>query len=118
MEDDTVAPSSGGLTALSHRLMSKLSSSATDRPAAANGEATTRSGNLVFSPLCIYSALSLAAAGAWGKTLTVLLDALGAKSRDSLAENVRGVVERALPARTVAHASRTRAACGTTPLFV
>ncbi|CAN6181793.1 unnamed protein product [Urochloa humidicola] len=97
MEDDTVAPSSGGLTALSHRLMSKLSSSATDRPAAANGEATTGSGNLVFSPVSIYSALSLAAAGARGKTLSELLDALSAKSRESLAESVRGVLERALP---------------------
>ncbi|CAN6223952.1 unnamed protein product [Urochloa humidicola] len=98
MEDDAAAPSTGGLTALSHRLMSKLSSSiTTERPAAAEGEATTGSGNLVFSPVSIYSALSLAAAGARGKTLTELLDALGAKSRESLAESVRGVVERALP---------------------
>ncbi|CAL5054409.1 unnamed protein product [Urochloa decumbens] len=90
MEDDAAARSSGGLTALSHRLMSKLSSSPAD------GD-TTKSGNLVFSPVSIYSALSLAAAGARGKTLSELLDALGAKSRESLAESVRGVVERALP---------------------
>ncbi|CAL5090766.1 unnamed protein product [Urochloa decumbens] len=97
MEDDAAARSSGGLTALSHRLMNKLSTSFTsDRPAA-NGEASTKSGNLVFSPVSIYSALSLAAAGARGKTLSELLDALGAKSRESLAESVRGVVERALP---------------------
>ncbi|CAL5049386.1 unnamed protein product [Urochloa decumbens] len=70
--------------------MSKLSSSPAD------GD-TTKSGNLVFSPVSIYSALSLAAAGARGKTLSELLDALGAKSRESLAESVRGVVERALP---------------------
>jgi serpin B len=53
----------------------------------------------VFSPLSIYSALSLAAAGARGSTLAELLDALGAKSRDSLAENVRDMVDRALPGR-------------------
>ncbi|CAN6204052.1 unnamed protein product [Urochloa humidicola] len=98
MEDDaTAAQSSAGLTALSHRLMSKLSSSTTDLPPAAKGETTTKSGNLVFSPLSIYSALSLAAAGARGTTLTELLDALSAKSRESLVESVRGVLERALP---------------------
>jgi serine protease inhibitor len=52
-----------------------LAGGAESRPASADN-------NLVFSPLSIYSALSLAAAGA--------------KSRESLAENVRCMVERAL----------------------
>jgi len=45
----------------------------------------------------MYSALSLAAAGAKGRTLSELLDALSAKSRESLAEDVRCMVERAIP---------------------
>ncbi|CAD6225517.1 unnamed protein product [Miscanthus lutarioriparius] len=53
--------------------------------------------NLVFSPLSIYSAFSLAAVGAKGRTLRKLLDILGAKSRESLAENVCCMVKRALP---------------------
>lgn len=75
--------------------MNRFSSSYKER--LANGE-TTRSGNLVFSPLSIYSALSLAAAGARGTTLSELLDALSARSREGLAENVRAMVEVALPA--------------------
>jgi serpin B len=63
----------------------------------AAGRKSRSAGNLVFSPLSMYSALSLAAAGAKGRTLSELLDALGAKSRGSLAENVRCMVERALP---------------------
>jgi len=65
-------------------------------PAPAGGESRS-AGNLVFSPLSMYSVLSLAAAGAKGRTLSELLDALSAKSRESLAEDVRCMVERAIP---------------------
>lgn len=42
--------------------------------------------NLVFSPMSIYAALSLVAAGACGTTLDELLAVLGAASGDELAE--------------------------------
>ncbi|KAL6890536.1 hypothetical protein ACP4OV_008791 [Aristida adscensionis] len=87
---------SHGLTALSTRLTKQLSAAAKDHPAADGGG--SGSGNLVFSPLSIYSALSMVAAGAQGDTLSELLGALGARFRESLAENVRSVTERALPA--------------------
>jgi serpin B len=85
MDDDGASRcSSGGLSALSHQLMRKFTTANKDcltggvesRPASTNN-------NLVFSPLSIYSALSLVAAVA--------------KSRESLAENMRCMVERALP---------------------
>ena len=41
-----------------------------------------RSGNLVFSPLCLYAALSLWATGARERTLNELLGVLGVPSRD------------------------------------
>ncbi|CAL4907537.1 unnamed protein product [Urochloa decumbens] len=56
--------------------------------------------NLVFSPVSIYAALSLVAAGARGTTLDELLALLGAASRDELAESARGVSERALTDRS------------------
>ncbi|KAL6626513.1 hypothetical protein ACP70R_030239 [Stipagrostis hirtigluma subsp. patula] len=106
-------PSTAGLTALSHRLTKQLSAGK-DCPVAADGE--KRSGNLVFSPLSMYSALSMVAAGAQGNTLTELLDALGAGSRDKLSENVRFMVERALPAggeqKQLEGAPRVEHACG------
>jgi serpin B len=52
--------------------------------------------NLVFSPLSIYAALALVGAGARGRTLQELLDALGAGSRDELAALVGSVVRSAL----------------------
>jgi len=52
--------------------------------------------NLVFSPVSIYTALSLVAAGARGTTLDELLALLGAASRDELAAFARDVAERAL----------------------
>ncbi|CAL5080628.1 unnamed protein product [Urochloa decumbens] len=87
-----------GLAAFSHRLLNKFSSANhNDCPGAGGENGSGSPGNLVFSPVSIYSALSLVAAGAKGRSLTELLDALGAKSRDSLATNVRCMVERAFP---------------------
>ncbi|RLN33573.1 Serpin family protein [Panicum miliaceum] len=95
MEDGARRYSSLGLTAFSHRLMKKFVSAANDCPAA--GGESGRPDNLVFSPLSIYSVLSLAATGAKGSSQRELLDVLGAKSRDSLAANVRYIVQRAFP---------------------
>ncbi|KAM0850513.1 hypothetical protein ACQ4PT_053039 [Festuca glaucescens] len=73
------------LTALTYRLAEQLAvTSAEDH------------GNLIFSPLAIYSALSLVAAGARGSTLDEFLAVLGASSRGELAENVLFVAEHAL----------------------
>uniref|UniRef100_A0A453QQ92 Serpin domain-containing protein n=1 Tax=Aegilops tauschii subsp. strangulata TaxID=200361 RepID=A0A453QQ92_AEGTS len=52
--------------------------------------------NLVFSPLSIYAALSLVAAGARERTLAEMLGVLGARSRDDLAGSVRALAEQAL----------------------
>uniref|UniRef100_A0A8I7B9I5 Serpin domain-containing protein n=1 Tax=Hordeum vulgare subsp. vulgare TaxID=112509 RepID=A0A8I7B9I5_HORVV len=79
---------SDALTALTHRLADQLS--VTREPPS----------NLAFSPLSIYSALSLVAAGARGGTLDELLAVLGASSRDELAENGRFVAEHALADRS------------------
>jgi serpin B len=76
-----------GLSALALRLLSELA------------ETNARS-NLVFSPLSIYAALALTAAGARGATLQEFLDVLGASSRDDLAETVRGLAEQALADRS------------------
>ncbi|TVU18653.1 hypothetical protein EJB05_34762, partial [Eragrostis curvula] len=46
--------------------------------------------NIVFSPLSIYSALALVAAGARGETLDEFLVVLGAASRDELVELIKG----------------------------
>ncbi|XP_037488474.1 putative serpin-Z5 [Triticum dicoccoides] len=55
-----------------------------------------RSGNLVFSPLSVYAALSLVAAGARDRTLDELLGVLGAPSQDFLAGHVRALAEQVL----------------------
>jgi serpin B len=52
--------------------------------------------NLVFSPVSIYAALALVAAGARGATLDELLDVLGARSLEELVELVRGLAARSL----------------------
>ncbi|CAL4952351.1 unnamed protein product [Urochloa decumbens] len=78
-----------GLTAFALRTAKQL----------AEGEGAdgcSKNKNLVFSPLSIYAALALVAAGARGATLDELLALLGAPSRDELAEFARGVAERAL----------------------
>ena len=78
---------SDGLTALALRLSNNFS----------NGE-EHKDQNIMFSPLSIYTALGLVAAGARGTTLDELLAVLGAASRDEVAETVRAVVERVLTA--------------------
>jgi serpin B len=52
--------------------------------------------NIIFSPLSIYTALGLVAAGAQGTTLDEILTVLGASSLEEVAEVVRGVAEIAL----------------------
>ncbi|CAL4994220.1 unnamed protein product [Urochloa decumbens] len=76
-------PNGAALTPFALRLTKHL--------AAANNGA-----NLVFSPLSVYAALAVLAAGARGRTLLELLAALGARSRDDLAALVAAVVARAL----------------------
>lgn len=94
MEDGARRYSSLGLMAFSHRLMKNFSG-ANDCPT--TGGESGMPDNLVFSPLSIYSALSLAAGGIKGSSQRELLDVLGAKSRDGLAMNVRYMVQRAFP---------------------
>lgn len=77
-----------GLTVLSHRLTKEFSSASKPGDGASN---------LVFSPLSIYSALSVVAHGAQGSTLSELLEVLGAKSHEILDNNTRDIVERAVP---------------------
>ena len=79
------AVNSGGLTALALRLSNEFS----------NGE-EHKDQNIMFSPLSIYTALGLLAAGARGTTLDELLAVLGAASRDEVAEIVRTLSEQAL----------------------
>jgi serpin B len=76
-----VSAASAGLTSLALRLTEQLVANKSDR-----------GGNLVFSPLSIYAALALVAAGARGAALDELLALLGAASRDDLAELVRGAL--------------------------
>ncbi|CAN6337945.1 unnamed protein product [Urochloa humidicola] len=80
-----------GLTDFALRLAKRL--------AAGDGTGRENQQNLVFSPVSIYAALSLVAAGALGTTLDELLALLGAASRDELAESARSVAERALADR-------------------
>uniref|UniRef100_A0A0E0F3X2 Serpin domain-containing protein n=1 Tax=Oryza meridionalis TaxID=40149 RepID=A0A0E0F3X2_9ORYZ len=90
-----------GLAALSMRLTKQLSTGGDHLAAAGvqqNGGASKAGpSNLVFSPLSIYSALSVVAAGARGRTQSELLKALGAGSREELAESVAKMMARALP---------------------
>ncbi|TVU10995.1 hypothetical protein EJB05_44553, partial [Eragrostis curvula] len=80
---------SSGLTLFSHRLAKQLSIPTTRNP--------NRPSNLVLSPLSIYSTLSLVAAGARGRTLTELVDTLGAASQELLGDNVRDMLASAIP---------------------
>ncbi|CAO2202892.1 unnamed protein product [Urochloa humidicola] len=87
-----------GLTTFALRLAKQLSKSKGD--------------NLVFSPLSVYAALALVAAGARGETLGELLALLGASSRDELAEFVRPATERALADRSGSGGPLVAFACG------
>jgi serpin B len=95
--------SSAGLEALAFRLTERL---AADAAPAGNGR------NLVFSPLSIYAALALVAAGARGSTLDEILGVVGARSRGELEESVAGVVETALKDESGAGGPRIAFACG------
>uniref|UniRef100_A0ACD6A2K6 Uncharacterized protein n=1 Tax=Avena sativa TaxID=4498 RepID=A0ACD6A2K6_AVESA len=88
-----------GLTAFAVRLLGELAE-------------TSGNGNLVFSPLSIYAALALTAAGARGATLQEFLAVLGARSRDELAEIVRGLAEQALADRSRTGGPRVSFVCG------
>ncbi|KAF8662138.1 hypothetical protein HU200_056331 [Digitaria exilis] len=104
------------LTSLALRLTKQL----------AGGEKRNASGdkNLIFSPLSIYAALGLVAAGARSAALDELLALLvggaSSSSRDELAAFVRAVAERpsptALPPAAAARSSPSRPASGTTPI--
>jgi serpin B len=59
-------------------------------------DAARRNANLIFSPVSVYAALSLVAAGARERTLSELLGALGAPSREDLARSVRVLTEQSL----------------------
>uniref|UniRef100_A0A8I6X8D0 Serpin domain-containing protein n=1 Tax=Hordeum vulgare subsp. vulgare TaxID=112509 RepID=A0A8I6X8D0_HORVV len=71
-----------------------------------------RSGNLVFSPLSVYVALSLWASGARERTLAELLGVLGAPSLDVLIGHVCTLAEQALADRPQTGDSRVSFACG------
>ncbi|KAM0915300.1 hypothetical protein ACQ4PT_010913 [Festuca glaucescens] len=75
-------------------------------------ETGARGSNLVFSPLSIYAAFALTAAGARGATLHEFLSVLGATSRDELADTVRGLAEQALADRSLKGGPRVSLACG------
>ncbi|XBI84419.1 hypothetical protein VPH35_092730 [Triticum aestivum] len=78
---------SDGLTALALRLSKKFS-----------GREEYEGQNIMFSPLSIYTALGLLAAGAQGDTLDEILAVLGATSRDEVAAVMRLVSKHALAA--------------------
>uniref|UniRef100_A0ACD5WAP1 Uncharacterized protein n=1 Tax=Avena sativa TaxID=4498 RepID=A0ACD5WAP1_AVESA len=90
-----------GLTALALRLLGELAETS-----------AASSSNLVFSPLSIYAALALTAAGARGATLQEFLAVLGARSRDELAEIVRGLAEHALADRSLTGGPCVSLVCG------
>ncbi|XP_051201695.1 putative serpin-Z5 [Lolium perenne] len=89
-----------GPTALALRLLGELA------------ETGAHGSNLIFSPLSIYAALALTAAGARGATLQEFLAVLGASSRDELADTVRGLAEQALADRSLKGGPRVSFACG------
>ncbi|XP_047085138.1 putative serpin-Z8 [Lolium rigidum] len=89
---------SGGLAALSAGLSRVLADKHPDS-------------NIVFSPLSIYTALALVAAGARGPTLEEILSVLGARSREELDEFV-GATRDALQDRSGSGGPRFAFACG------
>ncbi|CAN6181795.1 unnamed protein product [Urochloa humidicola] len=97
------ARGAGAMTALALRLVKQFAAAET---AAATGK------NLTFSPLSIYSLLSLVAEGARGATLDELLAFLGAGSRDELTALVRAVAASALADGSRSGGPRVAFACG------
>uniref|UniRef100_A0A0D9XQJ0 Serpin domain-containing protein n=1 Tax=Leersia perrieri TaxID=77586 RepID=A0A0D9XQJ0_9ORYZ len=94
-----------GMTAFALRLAKHLS----DADAAA-GSGNNK--NIVFSPVSLYAALALVAAGARRSTLSELLALLGAASLDELTESVRRAVEVALADESASGGPRVAYACG------
>ena len=78
-----------GLTAFALRLAKRLAVGDAD-------DGGNQNQNLVFSPVSIYTALSLVVAEARGTTLDELLALLGAASRDDLVVFAGDVAERTL----------------------
>jgi serpin B len=68
--------------------------------------------NLVFSPVSVYAALSLVAAGGRERTLSELLGVLGAPSRDDLARSVSELADQALADRSQTGGPLINFACG------
>ncbi|XP_037480286.1 serpin-Z6B-like [Triticum dicoccoides] len=71
-----------------------------------------RSGNLVFSPLCLYAALSLWATGARERTLDELLGVLGVPSWDVHTFHVCTLARQALADRSQTGGQRINFGCG------
>ncbi|KAK1617598.1 hypothetical protein QYE76_023115 [Lolium multiflorum] len=71
-----------------------------------------RSENLIFSPLSVYTALALVAAGARGATLDEILRVLGAQSRGELEELVSLTSADALKDRSESGGPSVAFACG------
>ncbi|CAM0903728.1 unnamed protein product [Alopecurus aequalis] len=92
-------PDSRGLAALSAGLARCLAEENADS-------------NLVFSPLSIYAALALLAAGARGATLDEILRVVGARSRGELKEFVSRVAGDALKDQSDSDGPRIAFACG------
>jgi serpin B len=68
--------------------------------------------NLVFSPLSIYAALALLAAGAGGDTLDEILSVVGARSRGDLEELIARVARGMLKDQSGSGGPRVAFACG------
>ncbi|XP_044318455.1 putative serpin-Z8 [Triticum aestivum] len=100
VREDTTPSCSGGLAALAASLVGRL---ADDDGAG---------GNLVLSPLSIYAALALLAAGARGATQDEILGVLGAPSRAALDEFLSTVAEDALEDHSEPGGPRVAFACG------
>jgi hypothetical protein len=74
-------------------------------------DAVKSNANLIFSPVSVYTALSLVAAGARERTLVEMLSVLGAQSRDVLKGSIRALAEQALANRSQAGGPRINFAC-------
>ncbi|KAM0835288.1 hypothetical protein ACQ4PT_063036 [Festuca glaucescens] len=75
-------------------------------------DAASKNSNLIFSPVSVYAALSLVAAGVRDRTLSEMLGVLGAPSRDDLARSVSALAEQALADRSQTGGPQLSFACG------